>query len=1229
MIVKPICAAYDVNRKFGFNATEAITIEHEEDFKTRFIDLFLYENNIKNAVDVSGATVTARMVTTPEFDSLLLNDNVSCSVGEKQGHIVVPIDKAVLPSYPCEFLVEIHIENGEDVLVLPFPLWVKMNASILDDAGVTPESKGTVPELLEEATQALEAAEEAIEELDSHYHSIQEELNGKEDKVNKVTEITDDNTAAQYPTAAAVRNYRNELLDKSRKNLIAFANVPTTENNGVTYSINDNWITVSGTATTTSNAYLIIDFSPQIELEAGTYMASIRDEDNPPTNVMVYFYIQGGDDTEPAFQINGGGAKKRKYEPTETVFIRRVIIGVGAGKDASTAKTKTTAFHLQLEKGDEATDYEPPVDTYKIKNNLIPDNIPDKAYVKKAVNNMNYIYVSNDYDESTEGFGKTYFNSIIAANDSITDNSKENPYTIIVKSGTTAKPCVYDEFEDLYGDEFDKQYGGNTDEIPLQGIRTKNYVYYESETPDNPSACKLKWDGAEGYLKWDGEEDYKEGELTNELATKKCIFHLTNGLRGMHTHIKGFTIESKNTRYGIHMESGGYGRNEEWIVENCVIEYGGRPDVYKGSVTPIIGMGMSPHEKGTIRNVKAFYSDGFTDGTKALNCHDNYETTVYINIPAVKAGAKLTIDNCDFSGYAIRLAKGDTERTDPVSDTPFNVYLINNVNISETVVTSGNWNVVDLTTAEEETSIAGANIQLSSTNFVYDGSSHVPNVTAVTLNGQALTLGVDYAVVAVPATNAGDYVLTISGMGDYSGTAVVEWTINKAQSTISGDDSISIRGIGESVSKTYTTNGDGAFSFSASGGVATVTNVGGTVTVTSTEIGSGTMIVTVAEGQNYLSAEKTVNITVEEAVSATVFGVVWDYSLSSSELTRLTPQTDPLNVVTAVPTQEPTACIGNDGNGQSDFDNYMPWKGIERHNYVNGEIVDFVDYTNGETYVYIPNFWSKIIDDSVNSKMYFYISDSEVTGFTKHLGSGRYVARYPCGTDYKSIPNSAPTVDKTINEFRTALQAKDIRLYVSDIHTYEARQLLTLVEWANFNSQDCIGMGVVSGSIKNSGATDILTYHTGRADGANNQSAIQYRWLENPWGNVWQFVDGVLVNNYKAYICNNVDLYSDSLSENYIDTEAILPNAFGYVRTLTAYNNGYIFPQYTSGASDSTYICDYYYGNTGLRTVLTGGTTNNGPGAGLFFLSCYDDSSTHGNTSTARPMLILNSGGNG
>ena len=750
----------------------------------------------------------------------------------------------------------------------------------------------------------------------------QEELSGKEDKTNKVARITNGGTADQYPTVAAVKNYRNELLDKSKKNLIAFTDVPTRTSQDVAFSINDNRITVSGKANATTNANLVVDFDPQIELKAETYIASIRDEEGTPSNVMIYFYIQGGDDTKPAFQINGGGAKKIKYEPTETVFIKRVIIGVSKGKTAG------TTFHLQLEKGEEATDYEPP---YKIKNSLIPDNIADKAeiatlnsakadksevytktitdekfaevaaeidkvfesqtevaaylnspqakagqtvkvkdaitgdyinYVIQEINgnftitaledllfdtqiidpvnllsvsgnektlygvtatidnqtislsgtatramnlniriptvtlrsgtytlkrflyegaadfsvslakgvqtpttieytniitiskgaadyktinlendtdinyisfyilantkfqettslklhlqkgnavpyswgnpnkekeytfkekliphHMNYIYVSNEYNLTTEGFGKTRFDSIIAANDSITDNSKDNPYTIIVKSGTTAEPCVYNEFEELYGGT----YVGVTSEIPLQGIRTKNYVYYESETPDNPAACVLTWDGADGY----GADDFKDA-----LALKKCIFHLTNDINnpagGMHTHIKGFTMQSKNTRYGIHIESGGYGRNREWLVENCVIKYGGRPATK--SKTPIIGIGMSPHEKGTIRKVTVFTYNTplnnnkiYEPSERALNCHDNYETTKYTGVSAIKAGAELTIENCNFNNHNIGLNKGDVTTNAPVSDTPFNINLINNINISKINIESGNW----------------------------------------------------------------------------------------------------------------------------------------------------------------------------------------------------------------------------------------------------------------------------------------------------------------------------------------------------------------------------------------------------------------------------------------------------------------------------------------------------------------------------------------------------------
>ena len=57
-------------------------------------------------------------------------------------------------------------QDGEKVLVTPFPMWIIVNASILNEAEVTEESKGTVPDLLEEAAEALADAKD-YEKLDN------------------------------------------------------------------------------------------------------------------------------------------------------------------------------------------------------------------------------------------------------------------------------------------------------------------------------------------------------------------------------------------------------------------------------------------------------------------------------------------------------------------------------------------------------------------------------------------------------------------------------------------------------------------------------------------------------------------------------------------------------------------------------------------------------------------------------------------------------------------------------------------------------------------------------------------------------------------------------------------------------------------------------------------------------------------------------------------------------
>lgn len=488
-----------------------------------------------------------------------------------------------------------------------------------------------------------------------------------------------------------------------------------------------------------------------------------------------------------------------------------------------------------------------------------------------------------------------------------------------------------------------------------------------------------------------------------------------------------------------------------------------------------------------------------------------------------------------------------------------------------------------------KTDLSAAVVTLSASSYTYDGTSKVPSVTSVTLNGQTLTAGTDYAVVSSPATNAGSYTLTVNGIGNYSGTVTANWTINKAQATISGADSISVTGIGESESEIYTTTGDGALSFSISdSSVATLSSSGGQVTLTGVAAGSATLTVTVADGTNYTGTTKTVSVAVTEASTGTVFGVVWDYSLSSPALMRLTAQTDPLEVVTNCPTNEPTACIGTTG-GSSEFDSYLPWSGMVRKNYVNGQVVDFTGYDNGETYVFIPEFWSKIVDDSENSKMYFYISSEELTGFTKHPGSGRYVGRYQCDANFESKPNGYAKTNISLADFRTGISGVNNDRFVYDVHTYMAIVMLYIVEWADLNSQAKIGYGVASGNInaKQLGETDVLAYHTGRTNDTYNTSAIQYRWIENIYYNVWHFLDGILVNDGKVYVCLDNSKYSNAITNDYIDTGIIMPTNQGWIKNLDCLNNTYLFPQGVGG-SNATYVCDQAVGNQGLRCCLTG-----------------------------------------
>lgn len=154
MNIKPKKIKYNINRK---EPCGLLVYNHSSDRGTRFIEIAL-EDGKDNPIDISDANAFASIVTK---DNILLADSVSCMISGNS--VTVPIDNAVIRGRKCDYYVEISIIQGEKTLTLPFPLWIRMRGSILDDAETTDKSIGIVPELLRDAKKELERVQELID----------------------------------------------------------------------------------------------------------------------------------------------------------------------------------------------------------------------------------------------------------------------------------------------------------------------------------------------------------------------------------------------------------------------------------------------------------------------------------------------------------------------------------------------------------------------------------------------------------------------------------------------------------------------------------------------------------------------------------------------------------------------------------------------------------------------------------------------------------------------------------------------------------------------------------------------------------------------------------------------------------------------------------------------------------------------------------------------------------
>lgn len=119
-----------------------------------------------------------------------------------------------------------------------------------------------------------------------------------------------------------------------------------------------------------------------------------------------------------------------------------------------------------------------------------------------------------------------------------------------------------------------------------------------------------------------------------------------------------------------------------------------------------------------------------------------------------------------------------------------------------------------------------------------------------------------------------------------------------------------------------------------------------------------------------------------------------------------------------------------------------------------------------------------------------------------------------------------------------------------------------------------------------------------------------YRGIENPWGNIWQFVDGVNVNDNQAWVCADADNYTSNLfTAPYESLSYVNHNANGWA-TAMGWDSSRPHAEFpvTVGGNDVTYYSDYYYQSIGQRISLVGGFWYDSWSVGVSFWSLYGSS---------------------
>ena len=413
------------------------------------------------------------------------------------------------------------------------------------------------------------------------------------------------------------------------------------------------------------------------------------------------------------------------------------------------------------------------------------------------------------------------------------------------------------------------------------------------------------------------------------------------------------------------------------------------------------------------------------------------------------------------------------------------------------------------------------------------------------------------------------------------------------------------------------------------------------------------------------SIEIGVSITGKQVTETNlIYGIRRDTNSTSTEWERIEASIG-LEANAVLPESGSTTVANTEV--KNDFDKIYPWSNIRSYNYDAskkkvtawyGDSNFKFDGSNGEVLTFIPGFWYK--REVVDGIEYQYISKYEQSGYSysEPFSVGRY--KMSGGTDAyhenttgtlnntdgnielmkveittfkgKSRNGVYPSAYATISDFRESALALGKDFSILDYHWY-VLQMLYLVEYADYDSQAKLGKGVTessNGAII-MGGTDSLGMKSGCLlnDGAHS---MIYRGIEDIYGNTADFLDGINIRNYQAYINYDFTTYESDVFDGNYQTLGYINKSFGddggygYITKLGYDSNNPLIGLPTevdatnSDLSNPTGIKDAYGATTGDMILMVGGASGDSVAVGLWISDAHRASER--NTNAAGSRLI-------